>query len=202
MFLEPRESTPLLVFRNFNDTYEEILDDLWFDEYFVHDQLTLPELVNCLEIPTEHDFRWWYGDPTWTPTQETRRVSFLLPSWAKDSSSLHSSQPDSIEEPDSHPQNRYSSELLQTIERRATPPIPHSSATAQILYSPGLIQYINRRTTSRVPSPDSIITQIYSPQQCFPKENSDSPSQAEIVPQVPANLRVSNTPNKEETILK
>ena len=163
------------MFKNFDDTYEEILNDIWFDEYFTHDPLTLPELANCLEIPTEHDFRWWYGDPTWTPTQGPLRASFQLPSWAEDSSSLHLSQPDSIKEYDSRPQTRYSPELPRTIERRATPPIPHSSTTPQVLYSPGLTRYINQRTAPRVPSPDSIVTQIYSPNNVLAKETPIHP---------------------------
>ena len=142
------------MFKNFEDTHEEYLDNLLFDEYFDHDQLTLPELANFLEIPTEHHFRWWYGDPTWKPTSETSWVSLHTPTWARDSSSLQSSRPYSIEEPNSHPQVLSAPELLRAIQKQTRP---------QVRYPPGFIQQINHLTSSIVPSPDSITTQIYLP---------------------------------------
>ena len=134
------------MFKSFNDTYEEWQNDIWFANHFIHDRLRLPEIAQSLRVPTEHDFRRWYRNPNWQPTDEAPEASFHTPTWAKVSLASTSNLPDSIEEPNSHPQVLYSPALLQAIQRRTKTPI---------LYSSGLIQQINRRTASIVPSPDS-----------------------------------------------
>ena len=162
LILGPREVTPRVFFKTFEDTHEEWLNDQWFNDYFVHDLLALPELANCQEILTEHDFRWWYSDPPWTPADEPPQASSPNPTWARDSLSPHSSLPASIEEPSSRSPVIYSPALLQAIQRRARP---------RILYSSRLTQQIDRRANRSIPSPDTITTQLHFPNH-VPKTNS------------------------------
>ena len=65
LILRPHE-TPIINFKSF-----ESINQQWEEtQYFLYDPLTLPELANNLQVPTDYDFKYCYNDLDWRPIEE------------------------------------------------------------------------------------------------------------------------------------